>query len=174
MRPPAAEDPGYPERAAAVLAAAGIARQCIADYAATLAQVLSREAGISRDPGQPRDVSGKELLEAAIADSFYRQPSNNLLDARGQGARQGAPGRTFSYLFTWRSPALGGKLGACHALDIPFVFRHLDSAEAAFLTRGRAPQSLGDSMGVIRADGNTRPARTGVAGVRAAAQHHDP
>ncbi|SLK02290.1 para-nitrobenzyl esterase [Arthrobacter sp. P2b] len=146
MRPTAPEDPGYPERAAAVLTAAGIAGDRAADYAAALAKVLSLEAGLSQDAGLPRDVSGKELLEAAIADSVYRQPSNNLLDARGSGARHGAPGRTFSYLFTWRSPAMGGKLGACHALDIPFVFRHLDAPEAAFLTRGRAPQSLSDTM----------------------------
>lgn len=38
------------------------------------------------------------------------------------------------------------KLGACHALDIPFVFRNLDAPEAAFLTRGKAPQQLSDAM----------------------------
>jgi para-nitrobenzyl esterase len=41
---------------------------------------------------------------------------------------------------------MGGKLGACHALDIPFVFRQLGSPDAEFLTRGRAPQRLGDLM----------------------------
>lgn len=41
---------------------------------------------------------------------------------------------------------MGGKLGACHALDLPFVFRQLASPEAEFLTRGRAPQSLSDMM----------------------------
>jgi len=29
---------------------------------------------------------------------------------------------TYLYLFTWESPAFGGVLGSCHALDIPFVF----------------------------------------------------
>src|SRR5262249_27178388 len=29
--------------------------------------------------------------------------------------------RTFMYRFTWRSPLEGGRLGACHALDIPFA-----------------------------------------------------
>ncbi|MFF2346834.1 carboxylesterase/lipase family protein [Pseudarthrobacter sp. NPDC058119] len=129
MRPPAPEDPGYPDRAAAVLAAARVASTQAPGYTEALARVLSREP------------AGKELLEAAIADSVYRQPSNRLLAARG-----GAAGRNFSYLFTWRSPAMGGKLGACHALEIPFVFRHLDAPEAAFLTRGKAPQSLSDTM----------------------------
>ena len=27
-----------------------------------------------------------------------------------------------AYLFTWRSPSLRRALGACHALDVPFVF----------------------------------------------------
>lgn len=134
MRPADPADPGYPERAAGVLAAAGIAPGRAAGYAEALSRVLSAEPG------------GKVLLEAAIADSVYRQPSNNLLAARQESVRQGSTGRNFAYLFTWRSPAMGGKLGACHALDIPFVFRHLDSPEAAFLTRGQAPQSLSDAI----------------------------
>ncbi len=29
---------------------------------------------------------------------------------------------TYCYLFTWETPAFGGILGSCHALEIPFVF----------------------------------------------------
>jgi len=134
MRPPAAGDPDYPDRAAAVLAGAGIPAARAPGYARALAQVLNREP------------SGKELLEAAIADSIYRQPSNRLLAARRTAEGNSPTGGTFAYLFTWRSPAMGGKLGACHALDIPFVFRHLEAPEAAFLTRGKAPQALSDIM----------------------------
>ena len=134
LRPPAAGDPDYPDRAASVLAGAGIPAAEAPGYAAALAQMLNREP------------AGKELLEAAIADSVYRQPSNRLLAARQLAALGGAAGRTFAYLFTWPSPAMGGKLGACHALDIPFVFRHLEAPEAAFLTRGKAPEALGDMM----------------------------
>jgi para-nitrobenzyl esterase len=130
MRPPAPGEPGYRDRAAAVLASTGgLQPGQTAGYAAALGQVLSAEP------------SGRQLLEAAIADSVYRQPSNRLLEARS-----GSGGRNFSYLFTWRSPAMGGKLGACHALDIPFVFRHVDSPPAAFLTRGKAPASLSEAM----------------------------
>jgi para-nitrobenzyl esterase len=130
MRPGSATDPDYPDRAAAVLSGAGVPPEAAPDYAESLIRLLGREPG------------GKELLEAAIADSLYRQPSNRLLAAR----QEAAGGKNFAYLFTWRSPAMGGKLGACHALDIPFVFRHLDTPEAAFLTRGKAPQSLRDAM----------------------------
>jgi para-nitrobenzyl esterase len=38
-------------------------------------------------------------------------------------AAQGAQGvGTFVYLFDWESPAFGGVLGSCHALELPFVF----------------------------------------------------
>jgi para-nitrobenzyl esterase len=30
------------------------------------------------------------------------------------------------YTFTWPSPAIGGKLGACHIIELPFVFGTLD------------------------------------------------
>jgi len=152
MRPPVADDPDYPDRAAAVLAGAGIPAAEAPRYAAALALVLDREP------------SGKELLEAAIADSVYRQPSNRLLATRHPATANGATGRTFAYLFTWPSPSMGGKLGACHALDIPFVFRHLDAPEAAFLTRGKAPQALGDAMsGAWAAFAHAgRPAVTGL------------
>ena len=85
--------------------------------------------------------TGKQLLEAYLSDAQYRQPTTRLLDARS-----GSTGRNFSYLFTWKSPAMGGKLGSCHALEIPFVFRQLDSAEAAYLTRGKAPADLTEWM----------------------------
>ena len=97
------------------------------------------EDALAETLGHP--PNGKQLLEAYLADVHYRQPTNRLL-----AARHGSLGKTFSYLFTWQSPAMGGKLGSCHALDIPFVFRQLGSAEAKFLTRGTAPQNLGNSM----------------------------
>jgi para-nitrobenzyl esterase len=103
--------------------------------------------------------SGKQLLEAYLSDVQYRQPTNRLLDAR-----MGSAGKNFSYLFTWKSPAMGGKLGSCHALEIPFVFRRLDSPEAAYLTRGTAPADLGDSMSAAWAAfaGSGAPAATGL------------
>jgi para-nitrobenzyl esterase len=129
MRPKNPAEPSHEERAAAVLADAGAAPGREDEYVQGLASTLAA------------DPSGKQLLEAAISDTVYRQPSNRLLDAR-----QGSDGKNFSYLFTWPSPAMGGKLGSCHALEIPFVFRQLGSTEAEFLTRGRAPQDLSDVM----------------------------
>lgn len=99
------------------------------DFAAALAESLGKEP------------DGREQLEACLADLQYRQPTNRLLDAR-----QRSSGANYSYLFTWPSPALAGKLGACHALEVPFVFRQTGNREARFLTGGTAPASLGEAM----------------------------
>jgi para-nitrobenzyl esterase len=32
----------------------------------------------------------------------------------------------YNYLFTWKSPVMGGALGSCHALEIGFVFGNHD------------------------------------------------
>jgi para-nitrobenzyl esterase len=63
-----------------------------------------------------------DLLNAIASDRSYRIPS--ILLAEAQGLNQS---RTYKYLFTWESPAMGGRLGACHALELPFVFGTLDA-----------------------------------------------
>ncbi len=57
-----------------------------------------------------------ELLCAAVTDWLFRVPADRLLEA--QSRRQ----RVFSYRLDWRSPVGEGMLGACHAIDLPFVF----------------------------------------------------
>ena len=57
----------------------------------------------------------------ALATEFvFRLPTIRFADAHARAA--GPDVGTFCYLFTWESPAFGGILGSCHALDIPFVF----------------------------------------------------
>jgi para-nitrobenzyl esterase len=67
------------------------------------------------------DVSPRELWYAIETDRWFRVPATRL--AERQSALEAA---TWSYLFTWKSPALGGMLGSCHALEIPFVFGCVD------------------------------------------------
>jgi para-nitrobenzyl esterase len=62
-------------------------------------------------------ASPTELWFAIETDRIFRVPALRLADAQ----RPHSP-RTFAYLFTWASPALGGRLGSCHALELPFVF----------------------------------------------------
>src|SRR6185437_16003194 len=47
-----------------------------------------------------------------------------LVIADRKVAQHGAP--VYVYLFTWATPVANGKLGSCHALEIPFVFDNLD------------------------------------------------
>lgn len=62
-----------------------------------------------------------DLLARVMTDWWVRVPALRLADAH-------APfrGATYTYEFVWRSPAFGGRLGACHALELPFVFDTLD------------------------------------------------
>jgi para-nitrobenzyl esterase len=63
----------------------------------------------------------RAMIPAIHGDRIFRIPGLRFAEAY----RAMEP-RTFSYLFTHPSPALNGALGACHAIDLPFVFGTLD------------------------------------------------
>lgn len=67
-----------------------------------------------------------ELFDAIESDRHFRVPAIRL--AESQCAHQP---HTYMYLFTWPSPAAGGLLGACHAVELPFVFGTLDAPHMA-------------------------------------------
>jgi para-nitrobenzyl esterase len=69
--------------------------------------------------GEP--VTPSELWFAIESDRTMRIPAMRLAELQ-----QRHQPRTYAYLFTWRSPFLGGVLGACHALELPFVFGTLE------------------------------------------------
>jgi para-nitrobenzyl esterase len=72
-----------------------------------------REARLARSEA----VDARDMWVAVGTDCVFRWPSLQLAAAQ---AAQGA--RTYVYLFDWESPAFGGILGSCHALELPFVF----------------------------------------------------
>lgn len=87
-------------------------------------------------------ADARALWLALQTDRVFRMPALRLLDA--QRAHQP---RCFAYLFTWASPALDGRLGACHGLDVPFVFGHAHEARSAQLVgEGPAVQRLAERM----------------------------
>ncbi|MFC9701531.1 carboxylesterase/lipase family protein [Streptomyces sp. NPDC056943] len=86
--------------------------------------------------GRPGATPG-ELLEAVATDWFYRVPALRLAES--------VPG-SYVYEFAWRSPRFDGELGACHALELPFVFDRLDDPSYAPMTGDRPPQGLADVM----------------------------
>jgi para-nitrobenzyl esterase len=67
---------------------------------------------------QQPDAHAGDLAARVITDTAFAIPTARL---RERHAQLGA-GRTYGYRFTWRSGAIGGRLGAAHAVDLPFVF----------------------------------------------------
>ena len=61
-----------------------------------------------------------EVWSAYQSARIFHQPASELARAHAE-----AGGRVYSYLFSWRPPAFGNSVGACHAIDVPFVFGFL-------------------------------------------------
>jgi para-nitrobenzyl esterase len=67
---------------------------------------------------RPQALPGA-LAAQALTDAAFHVPTERLAEAHL--AAPGA-GTTYAYEFAWRSGALGGHLGAGHAVELPFVF----------------------------------------------------
>jgi len=89
-----------------------------------------------------KDAPASAVWGAIMTDQVFRIPAIRLAEA--QSSHQ--PDRTFMYLFDWESTAFDGKLGACHSLEIPFVFDNLTKPGVELLTGPDAPQSIADDM----------------------------
>jgi para-nitrobenzyl esterase len=85
-------------------------------------------------------ASPGDLLAAVQTDWCWRIPAIRLADAQAKSAPA-----TYMYEFTWRSPQYNGLLGACHALEIPFVFDTLGNRTEP-LWGTEPPQQLADIM----------------------------
>jgi carboxylesterase type B len=81
-----------------------------------------------------------DLLAAIQTDWYWRIPAIRLADAHAKNSPA-----TWMYEFAWRSPQFGGLLGACHSLEIPFVFDTL-GVETESLWGANPPQALADTM----------------------------
>jgi para-nitrobenzyl esterase len=71
--------------------------------------------------GHPDTPSG-ELFSAIMTDWMLFIPTVRLAEAHARHA-----GGTYLYEFAWPSPSCGGKLRACHYLELGFVFDTLDT-----------------------------------------------
>jgi para-nitrobenzyl esterase len=89
-------------------------------------------------------ASPGDLLADVLTDWWVRVPAIRLADAHAP-----ASGATYMFEFAWPSPAFGGRLGACHALEIPFVFDTLDLGRNQMLGGAlgeHPPQELADAV----------------------------
>jgi para-nitrobenzyl esterase len=106
----------------------------------TRAALARRALEVYRQARKPT-ATASELWLAMQTDRVFRLPAIRLLEAQGGHAP------CFSYLFTWRSPALDGRLGACHGVEIPFVFgTHRDERAARLVGEGPDADRLAERM----------------------------
>jgi para-nitrobenzyl esterase len=79
-----------------------------------------------------------DVLVAIQTAQIYRQASIRLAERKAAG-----PGPVYAYLFEWRAPILGGRLGACHGLEIPFAW---GSTAQSQMTGGAEAEPLTTQM----------------------------
>jgi len=106
-----------------------------------------------------RDARGEtihpgELLDAIQSDQAFRLPAIRLLETQLDHSP-----KAWSYLFAWASPARGGTLGACHALELPFVWGTLKTAPTMAEFAGSGPDA--DTLSEAMMDAWTAFSRTG-------------
>jgi para-nitrobenzyl esterase len=88
------------------------------------------------------DASVRDLVIALTTDHLFRVPAIRMAEAHTAGG-----GTAYMYEFCWESRAFDGRLGATHALEIPFVFNNLERAGVdVFLGPGPLPRDLAGVM----------------------------
>jgi len=97
-----------------------------------------RQAREARGDG----ATARHLAVAILSDAIFRIPDIRLAEA--QSAHQED---VYMYLVDWQSPAMGGVLGACHAVDLGFTFgTHGAGEHAQFYGTGPAADRLSDTF----------------------------
>lgn len=87
-------------------------------------------------------TANKEIANAIITDMMFRISTIDLLEARSKHQIN-----NYNYMFTWPSPGFGGNLGACHAVEIPFVFNRFDiPGMDQFCGTGPEARALGEKI----------------------------
>jgi para-nitrobenzyl esterase len=86
--------------------------------------------------GEP--ASPFEIYSALSTEVMFRKTAIRIAEAQCRHASGG-----YNYLFCWKSPAAGGTLGACHALEVGFVF---GTHDPSFCGNGPAADKLSREM----------------------------
>jgi para-nitrobenzyl esterase len=116
---------------------ARISRRLTAESADAIIDTYERARTHRGDPAAPA-----ELFSAIETDRVFRIPGVRLAEVQARHEP-----RVFSYLFSWKSPAMGGALGSCHALELGFIFgtNHLPGM-SSFSGTGAAAEKLATQM----------------------------
>jgi para-nitrobenzyl esterase len=90
----------------------------------------------------PRGLEPSERWAAFQSDRIFHHPATCLLEKQSDHQPN-----TFAYLFEWSPPIVGRWLGACHGLELPFVFGGVKTALVrAGLGATRGAQHLSSRM----------------------------
>lgn len=88
--------------------------------------------------GRGIEPTAPETFMAVQTDRIFRMPAIRLLEQQ-----KPHNSNVFSYLFDWKSPAARGALGACHAIELAYVFGTVGKPGAArFYGEGTAANAL--------------------------------
>jgi para-nitrobenzyl esterase len=105
-----------------------------------LRRVEPRAADVLRAYGLgERGRRAGDAFTEAMHDLVFRWPARRYAAAHR--------GRTHFYEFDWQSPACAGALGACHGVELPFVFDSLPTVTGPMGLAGTSPpQALADRV----------------------------
>ncbi len=104
-----------------------------------LSRVQPQARRLLKAYGMGKGSTAGEAFTAILGDLVFRLPARQFAGAHR--------GHTHVYEFNWRSPAINGQLGACHGLELPFVFNTLASCAGPNGIAGEAPpQDLADRI----------------------------
>jgi carboxylesterase type B len=112
-------------------------------YQALAGYGLPVDTALAADRAAYPDATPGNVLAAVQTDWWVRIPAIRLADAHAN-----ATSGTYMYEFAWPSPQFNGRLGAVHALEIPFVFDTLNNDLPLLgpLLGPNPPQQLADTM----------------------------
>lgn len=100
---------------------AGMMKRLSATYTEDSAKALIETYRKSREK-HGHSVKPYNIMVAIGGDQMFRMGALGLVEAQRDNKQ-----KVYNYLFTWKSPAMGGAFGACHALEIGFVFGKYDA-----------------------------------------------
>src|SRR6185436_13323720 len=110
----------------------------------------ARAAQVSRSPQGREAAAQRGEAERSVGprkDGKASEDHQQVSRSEPKASEDDQAGRTWMYGFGWRSPARDGVMGACHALDLPFVFGNLDApGMPAFAGEGADAQAVAESM----------------------------
>ncbi len=87
------------------------------------------------------EATPAQVLAGVVTDSVFRIPAIRLAEAQHRGG-----GTAWMYLFTQPTTQLGGQMGSCHGLEIPYVFNTLDQGPAPLFAGENPPTGLARDM----------------------------